>query len=112
MFDMTTAQARPADKGKGAKNQPVTPVLNSNGIYVNENGVTKDAWFKEEEMMRKKLEKTAITQLKNRIAAANRQAGNKNAQETQQVDGNDSDMEPPDNKDSDLNNGQNAVNAA
>ena len=47
-------------------------MVNSNGIYVSESGVTKDAWFKEEELMRKKLEKTAIAQLKNRIAAANR----------------------------------------
>ena len=83
MFDMTTSVLRPAEKGKNAKNQAVTPVVNSgNGIYVSESGVTKDAWFKEEELMRKKLEKTAIAQLKNRIAAANRQAGSKNAQET------------------------------
>ena len=41
---------------------------NSTGVYVNENGQTKDAWFREEEIMRKKLEKSAINQLKNRIA--------------------------------------------
>jgi hypothetical protein len=31
---------------------------------VTEGGQAKDAWFREEEVMRKKLEKTAIAQLK------------------------------------------------
>ena len=37
---------------------PSTPSANTN--YVNENGQQKDSWFREEEIMRKKLEKGAI----------------------------------------------------
>ena len=40
----------------------------NNTVYLNENGQQKDAWFREEELMRKKLEKGAINQLKSRIA--------------------------------------------
>lgn len=40
-----------------------------NSYHNNDNqGYAKDAWFKEEEVMRKKLEKGAINQLKSRIA--------------------------------------------
>ena len=72
MFDMSTTNTKTNEKSK-SKNLPTTPNVGAgNGVYVTDTGVTKDAWFREEEMMRKKLEKTAITQLKNRIAQANR----------------------------------------
>ena len=45
--------------------------------YVNESGQQKDAWFREEESMKKKLEKNAISQMKNRIAQQNRASGTK-----------------------------------
>ena len=45
--------------------------------------------------MRKKLEKQALTQLKNRIAQSNRQAGGKNPQPAPETtDNNDSDVDP------------------
>ena len=44
--------------------------------------------------MRKKLEKQAINQLKNRIAQSNRQAGSKNPPVAEQNDNNDSDIDP------------------
>jgi len=45
--------------------------------------------------MRKKLEKQAINQLKNRIAQSNRQAGNKNPPpQVEPNDNNDSDIDP------------------
>lgn len=53
---------------------PVTKVKatvrqDSSNHFVNEQGhQAKDTWFKEEEQMRKKLEKGAIAQLKSRIA--------------------------------------------
>lgn len=34
--------------------------MTGNSIYVSETGQAKDAWFREEEVMRKKLEKSAI----------------------------------------------------
>jgi len=37
-------------------------------IYVDEKGNQKDAWYREEELMKKKLEKSALNQLKTRIA--------------------------------------------
>ena len=63
--------------------------------------------------MRKKLEKQAINQLKNRIAQSNRQAGNKNPP-TEQNDANDSDIDPAEKVDnSDTHGGgSSAVNAA
>ena len=63
MFDMTVSVnvGRKANANK-----------NSTEVYVNEDGQTKDAWFKEEDIMRKKLDKQAINQLKNRIAQSNR----------------------------------------
>ena len=65
MFDMTAPNQKASNNTK-SKNAPQTPAINS--TYVNESGITKDAWFKEEEVMRKKLEKGAINQLKTRIA--------------------------------------------
>ena len=65
MFDMTINQKQVINN---KKNQTVaTP----------EAGLQKDAWFREEEIMRKKLEKGAINQLKSRIAQQNRLAGSK-----------------------------------
>jgi hypothetical protein len=72
--------------------------MNNNAYYINESGQSKDSWFKEEEVMRKKLEKGAIAQLKSRIAQQNRAAGNNKAH-VEQVDGNDSDMDPNEAKD-------------
>ena len=72
MFDMTV----PNSKGNNSKKSPATPF----SIQLQEGGgYAKDAWFREEELMRKKLEKGAISQLKSRIAQQNRQAGNKNS---------------------------------
>ena len=47
MFDMTVSvnMGRKVNANKHAE------------VYVNEDGQTKDAWFKEEDQMRKKLEK-------------------------------------------------------
>jgi hypothetical protein len=42
--------------------------FSGNNVYIDERGNTKDAWYREEEVMRKKLEKTALNQLKTRIA--------------------------------------------
>lgn len=54
MFDMTAPNStKPSLKSKNSTN------LASN-YYVGDNGQAKDHWFKEEEMMRKKLEKGAI----------------------------------------------------
>jgi hypothetical protein len=74
MFDMTAPNStKPSVKSKSIPNQA------ANNYYVGDNGQGKDLWFKEEEMMRKKLEKGAIAQLKSRIAQQNRAAGtNKN----------------------------------
>lgn len=110
MFDMTAPNAKQSNAAKGSKGQPQTPNTQNHTTYVNETGQTKDAWFREEELMRKKLEKGAINQLKSRIAQQNRQAGSKTAAETTQNDNNDSDMEPPDKGDTEGHGGSNAVN--
>ena len=64
--------------------------------------------------MRKKLEKQAINQLKNRIAQSNRQAGSKNPPPVEPNDNNDSDIDPAEKVDnSDTHGGgSSAVNAA
>lgn len=72
---------------------PIAPVIS----YVNESGQQKDAWFREEESMRKKLEKNAISQMKNRIAQQNRASGTKAPVEPVQND-NDSDVDPDERK--------------
>ena len=59
MFEMAVSNTRQTNNPKGSKNNPTTPVT-GNSIYVSETGQTKDAWFREEEVMRKKLEKSAI----------------------------------------------------
>lgn len=82
MFDMTAPNAKQSNASKGSKGHPQTPNTQNHTTYVNETGQTKDAWFREEEIMRKKLEKGAINQLKSRIAQQNRQAGSKTAAET------------------------------
>ena len=66
--------------------------------YINDSGHSKDAWFKEEEVMRRKLEKGAIAQLKSRIAQANRAAGNSKSHAVQEVHhhDHDSDVDPQD----------------
>jgi len=111
MFDMTTANTKPSNNARGAKGHPQTPNAQNHTTYVSETGQTKDAWFREEELMRKKLEKGAINQLKSRIAQQNRQAGSKTAAETAPNDNNDSDMEPPDKADAEAHGGgSNAVN--
>jgi len=43
-------------------------LMQGNSVYIDEKGNAKDAWFREEEMMKKKLEKAALNQLKTRIA--------------------------------------------
>jgi len=69
MFDMTAPNIRHNNNVRGKNNHPQTP---NNGIganmYISDTGQTKDAWFRDEEIMRKKLEKGAINQLKSRIA--------------------------------------------
>lgn len=42
--------------------------FSGNTVYVDDKGNTKDAWYREEEVMKKKLEKAALNQLKTRIA--------------------------------------------
>ena len=62
MFDMTAPNTKQANnsKNKNSSNMyPSTPGVGNN-TYVSENGQAKDSWFKEEELMRKKLEKGAI----------------------------------------------------
>lgn len=66
MFDMTTPNMKTTHTAK-SKNHPATPYTNST-TYINDTGQSKDAWFREEDLMRKKLEKNAINQLKSRIA--------------------------------------------
>ena len=113
MFDMTPPNGvkAPHVKSKNSSNMRV----DSNHHYVNDQGQAKDAWFKEEEVMRRKLEKGAIAQLKSRIAQANRAAGNSKNQVVSEVNhDNDSDMDPADlQKDSDciVPTGGGAVNA-
>jgi hypothetical protein len=93
MFDMTAPNSRQHASQKTKSGVPVTPSPNTQ--FLSESGQHKDAWFREEEMMRKKLEKGAINQLKNRIAQQNRAAGSKQAQqEAAHRDDNDSDMDP------------------
>mmetsp|Transcript_11001 Transcript_11001/g.16681 ORF Transcript_11001/g.16681 Transcript_11001/m.16681 type:complete len:232 (-) Transcript_11001:1499-2194(-) len=59
MWDMTVPSTK---QTTGKRGQPQTPINNPD----TNNG--KDSWFREEELMRKKLEKGAINQLKSRIA--------------------------------------------
>jgi len=63
MFDMTLPSAaggRSTTKSKST-GHPMTPYSNQHhSTYISETGQTKDAWFKEEDLMRKKLEKQAI----------------------------------------------------
>jgi hypothetical protein len=55
MFDMTAPNTtKPSVKSKA------TSTVQTNNYYVGDNGQAKDHWFKEEELMRKKLEKGAI----------------------------------------------------
>lgn len=62
MFDMTAPNTKPHTyKAKGS-------TMRADNYYINDSGHSKDAWFKEEEVMRRKLEKGAIAQLKSRIA--------------------------------------------
>lgn len=72
----------------------------------------KDAWFREEEIMRKKLEKTAIAQLKSRIAQANRAAGTNKVEPAKAENDPDSDMDINNNEpDIPIGTGGGAVNA-
>lgn len=70
LFDMTAPNTR-ASTSKAKGGHPQTP----SGVYRNEDGQSKDTWFREEEVMRRKLEKVAVNQLKSRIAQQNRAAG-------------------------------------
>jgi hypothetical protein len=68
MFDMSAPNTKPGPaKGKNPQ-PPSTPSTGTSSQYVNEYGQAKDSWFREEEIMRKKLEKGAVNQLKSRIA--------------------------------------------
>lgn len=63
MFDMTAPMSAGGRSGNNKSNKntghPQTPFSNqcNMGVYINEHGQTKDAWFREEDQMRKKLEK-------------------------------------------------------
>ena len=59
MFEMAVSNTRQTNNPKSSKNNPTTPIT-GNTIYVSESGQAKDTWFREEEIMRKKLEKSAI----------------------------------------------------
>ena len=59
MFDMTTPNTKATHNAKSSKNHPATPHTNAT-TYINDTGQSKDAWFREEDLMRKKLEKNAI----------------------------------------------------
>lgn len=72
MFDMTAPSTRQSTNNRGKTNHPQTPQNAQGNTYISENGQTKDIWFRDEEIMRKKLEKGAISQLKSRIAQQNR----------------------------------------
>jgi hypothetical protein len=63
MFDMTA----PQNKNSTFKQKASNLKIDAN-LYLSETGHQKDGWFKEEELMRRKLEKGAIAQLKSRIA--------------------------------------------
>ena len=94
MFDMTAPNTKPHTyKTKGS-----TMRVDGGHYYINDSGHSKDAWFKEEEVMRRKLEKGAIAQLKSRIAQANRAAGNSKSHAVQEVHhhDHDSDVDPQD----------------
>lgn len=94
MFDMTAPNTKPHTyKAKGS-----TMRVDGGHYYINDSGHSKDAWFKEEEVMRRKLEKGAIAQLKSRIAQANRAAGNTKNHVVQEVHhhDHDSDVDPND----------------
>ena len=95
MFDMTTPNQKQLNKTPNSK----APLSNQN-TYVTETGQLKDAWYKEEELMRKKLEKIAVNQLKSRIAQQNRAAGNNKQQQDLINNDNDSDLDPNEGKDS------------
>ena len=86
--------------------------FSGNTIYVDEKGNQKDAWYREEEIMKKKLEKSALNQLKTRIAQQNRQAGSGKAPPPVDNDNNnDSDMEPTEKPDPEIHAGaSSAVN--
>lgn len=71
MFDMSAPNTK-SGAAKGKSQPPMTPSTGVNSLYKNEQGQEKDSWFREEEVMRKKLEKGAIHQLKTRIAQQNR----------------------------------------
>lgn len=75
------------------------PAVANSSYYVNDSGQAKDAWFKDEELMRRKLEKQAIAQLKGRIAQQNRAAGNSKNAPVELKDDADSDLDPNDIKD-------------
>lgn len=112
MYDMTAPNSKPQGAGKKGV-QPQTPLnFSGNTIYVDEKGNQKDAWYREEELMKKKLEKSALNQLKTRIAQQNRQAGSGKAPPPIDNDGNnDSDMEPTEKPDPEINTGaSSAVN--
>ena len=64
MFEMTAPNTKPSNT-KG-KNPPQTP--SALGAHGHGESHQRDSWFREEEAMRKKLEKGAINQLKVRIA--------------------------------------------
>lgn len=94
MFDMTAPSST-----KPTHVKTKATVRHESNHYVNEQGQAKDAWFKEEEQMRKKLEKGAIAQLKSRIAQQNKAAGNsKNHVPEVNHHDNDSDIDPNDMK--------------
>jgi hypothetical protein len=86
MFDMTINQKPPA--------------TNKKPPFSAQDNQQKDVWFKEEESMRKKLEKGAINQLKSRIAQQNRVAGSKMQNQPDLAnDNNDSDNDALDKND-------------
>lgn len=98
MFDMTAPNTRQSNSTKIKGGHPQTPSSFASTVYRNEDGQAKDAWFREEEVMRRKLEKVAVNQLKSRIAQQNRAAGTGkgNERERPRDPDNDSDMDPND----------------
>ena len=111
MFDMTPStrdQRIAAANVKVKSTHPTTP----NTLVRTDAGQDKDAWFREEEIMRKKLEKTAIAQLKSRIAQANRAAGSKQTEPVKNDNDQDSDMDINNNEpDIPVGSGGGAINA-
>ena len=53
---MTAQNSRQQNQVKVKSTHPTTPNT-ANHTYKNDSGLDKDAWFREEEIMRKKLEK-------------------------------------------------------